>query len=316
MGDGEDEPARWPQHLMQLPKRGFQSTHVLEDHVRDDEVECPGPERGEVGEVGLNESAPKRGPSLERVRHRQETGGQVHADDASPLLGQDPREVPVSATGVKDVQLPDIACDGQKHRVDDPLAVDVALLGVALDPPSRDVVPPLSDGGVRDSVHRAHVTRPPLRDLVRPHHPAPCPEIRRTKLPRMSAFVLQSVQRRVKSRVPRTAQREVVRPSPKAPPDRPLLGRTLDAYEGIATRTVGDAVKDPRLAAFVADEPPVKVAPRESGLADVCRAPRPVLGSGLPNSDAVAAPVRRHGPTRNPETPNYALESGLRLAPA
>src|SRR5439155_1410964 len=117
-------------------------------------------------------------------------------------------------------------------------------------------------------------------------------------------------------RLPWTPQREVVRPSPKAPPDRPLLGRTLDAHEGIATRTVGDAVKDPRLAAFVADEPPVKVAPRESGLADVCRAPRPILGIVLPNSDAVAAPVRRHGPTRNPETPNYALESGLRLAPA
>src|SRR5207247_206665 len=72
MGDGEDEPARWPQHLMQLPQRGFQSTHVLEDHVRDDEIECPGPERGEVGEVGLNESDPERGPSLVRVRHRQE----------------------------------------------------------------------------------------------------------------------------------------------------------------------------------------------------------------------------------------------------
>src|SRR5713226_1979613 len=117
----------------------------------------------------------------------------------------------------------------------------------------------------------------------------------------MSALVLESVECRVGSRVPRTSQREVVRPTPETPTDGALLWRTFDAHQRIAARTVGDTVEDPRLTAVVADEPPVKVAPREGGFARVCRAPHPIPGIQLPNSEAIAAPVRGHGPTRNPE---------------
>src|SRR2546428_333545 len=142
-----------------------------------------------------------------RSSGRSVSGG---SHNPSSLSREDAGQVSVSTARVEDARASNVPRDRQERRVDNPLPVDVALLGVTLDPPTGHVVPALPHRRIGDAARRTDAARPPLPDLGGAAHPAPSSEVPRVKLPRMPALVFESVQPRVKAGVPRTSQGEVV----------------------------------------------------------------------------------------------------------
>src|SRR5207245_11444904 len=98
---------------------------------------------------------------------------QVHADTPSSLSRKDAGQVSVSAARVEDPPASNVPRDRQERRVDDPLPVDVALLGVTLDPPTGHVVPPLPHRRIRDAARRTDAARPHERNFFGASLPVP-----------------------------------------------------------------------------------------------------------------------------------------------
>src|SRR3989454_1981511 len=229
MGDAEDEPAVRPQDPMQFAERSVQPADVLEDHVRDDEIERAGRDCEKFREVAPKEADPERVASFVRLRHFEEPGRHIHADDQGSSSREDTRQVSVSTARVKDPLASNVPGDRQKDRVDDPLAVDVALLGIPLDPPTGHVVPPLPHGRIGDAARRTDAARPPPRDSVGTATPPPSSEILGMELPRMPALVFEAVPRPGKARVPPASPGERGWTNPKTPTERRVVRRTPHA---------------------------------------------------------------------------------------
>src|SRR3989442_13657657 len=88
MGDAEDEPAVRPQDPMEFAQRSVQPSDILEDHVRDDEIEGARFDRRKFREVALTEADPERVTRFVRLRDCEEPGDRSTPTTRAPCLAR------------------------------------------------------------------------------------------------------------------------------------------------------------------------------------------------------------------------------------
>ena len=120
MREGEDETAPGFDQPRRLPDRSLTVWHVLNRHVRDDQIERSALEAHEMGGIRLEEPGPGATALLPTASEGERRLRSVDAHGhTGPLPGPSTREIAVAASEVEDPLAPHRADDPEQRGIDD-----------------------------------------------------------------------------------------------------------------------------------------------------------------------------------------------------